>query len=100
MSDVSETYLQRIYTFWRMPDDKYMNVGRWFLQIVDMDSRNLYTIYLFPLFPCYDFLSQMCGWFFYWGGVMFFLHFMLFPPFLKTNNSGNKLFLEKQISFI
>ena len=36
--------------------------GRWFPQIVDRDSGNLYPIY--PPFPCYDFLSQ--GW---WGGV-------------------------------
>ena len=32
--------------------------GRWFLQIVDRDSGNLYPIY--PLFPCSDLLSQMC----------------------------------------
>ena len=38
--------------------------GRWFLQIVDRDSRNLYPLY--PLFPCSDFVSQMWGWF---GGV-------------------------------
>ena len=24
------------------------------------------------------------------GGVIFFLHFMLFPTFLEKNNSGNK----------
>ena len=38
-------------------------------------------------------LSQM------WGGVMFFLHFMLFPTFLEQINSGNKkiiiIFVEK-----
>ena len=33
--------------------------GRWFLQIVDRDSVNLYPIY--PLFPCSDFLSQLGG---------------------------------------
>ena len=38
--------------------------GRWFLQIVERDSWNLYTLY--PLFPCSDFVSQMWGWF--WGG--------------------------------
>ena len=27
----------------------------WFLQIVDRDSGNIY-----PLFPCSDFVSQMC----------------------------------------
>ena len=34
--------------------------GRWFLQIVDWDSGNIYSIYL--LFPCSDFLSEMWGW--------------------------------------
>ena len=34
--------------------------GRWFLQIVERDSWNLYPLY--PLFPCSDFVSQM------WGG--------------------------------
>ena len=33
--------------------------GRWFLQIVDGDSWNLYPLY--PLFPCSDFVSQMWG---------------------------------------
>ena len=31
--------------------------GRWFLQIVDGDSWNLYPLY--PLFPCSDFVSHM-----------------------------------------
>ena len=34
--------------------------GRWFLQIVERDSWNLYPLY--PLFPCSDFASQMWGW--------------------------------------
>ena len=51
--------------------------GRWFLQIVERDSWNLYPLY--PLFPCSDFVSQMWGG----GGVMFFSHFMLFPTFLE-----------------
>ena len=46
--------------------------GRWFLQIVERDSWNLYTLY--PLFPCSDFVSQMWGWFGGGGGVMFFLY--------------------------
>ena len=54
--------------------------GRWFLQIVERDSWNLYTLY--PLFPCSDFVSQMWGWF-GGGGVMFFSHLMLFPTFLE-----------------
>ena len=40
--------------------------GRWFLQIVDRDSWNLYPLY--PLFPCSDFVSQMWGWFGGGGG--------------------------------
>ena len=57
--------------------------GRWFLQIVERDSWNLYPLY--PLFPCSDFVSQMWGWFGGGGGrgVMFFSHFMLFPTFLE-----------------
>ena len=55
---------------------------RWFLQIVDRDSWNLYPLY--PLFPCSDFVSQMWGsqWFGGGGGVMFFSHFMLFATFI------------------
>ena len=49
--------------------------GRWFLQIVDRDSWNLYPLY--PLFPCSDLVSQLGG-----GGVMFFSYFMLFTTFL------------------
>ena len=59
--------------------------GRWFLQIVERDSWNLYTLY--PLFPCSDIVSQMWGWL-GGGGVMFFSHFMLFPTFLEQNNLG------------
>ena len=74
--------------------------SRWFLQIVDRDSGNLYPIY--PLFPCSDFVSQMLGWFGGGGGGgNVFLHFMLFPTFLETNNSGNtkKSFFRKIILF-
>ena len=67
--------------------------GRWFLQIVDGDSWNLYPLY--PLFPYSDFVSQM--WVVVWGGgggVMFFSHFMLFPTFLEKNSwNTNQLFL-------
>ena len=66
--------------------------GRWFLQIVDRDSGNIYPIY--SLFSYTDLLSQM------WGGGVFFLHFMLCPTFVEQNNSWNKkiiiFFLEKQ----
>ena len=34
--------------------------GRWFLQIVERDSWNIYPLY--PLFPCSDFVSQLGGW--------------------------------------
>ena len=50
--------------------------GRWFLQIVERDSCNLYPLY--PLFPCSDFVSQMWGWL-----CNVFSHFMLFPTFLE-----------------
>ena len=36
--------------------------GRWFLQIVDGDSWNLYPLY--PLFLCSEFVSQI------WGGLV------------------------------
>ena len=64
--------------------------GRWFLQIVDRDSGNLFPIY--PLFPCSDFFILSVG------GVsvlvfrktilshfMFSSRFMLFPTFLENN---------------
>ena len=47
--------------------------GRWFLQIVDRDSWNLYPLY--PLFPCSDFVSQMWGWFGGGEGCNVFLTF-------------------------
>ena len=57
--------------------------GRWFLQIVDGDSWNLYPLY--PLFPCSDFVSQMWGGLGGGGGVIFVSHFMLFPTFLEQS---------------
>ena len=59
--------------------------GRWFLQIVDRDSWNLYPLY--PLFPCF---SNVGG-----GGVMFFSYVMLFTTFIEHNFFGNT----KNISF-
>ena len=50
--------------------------GRWFLQIVDRDSWNLYPLY--PLFPCFDFVSQMWGWFFFFGGGGCFSHILCY----------------------
>ena len=77
--------------------------GRWFLQIVDRDSGNLY-----PLFSYSDLLSQMWGVGVGVGGNIF-LHFMLFPTFLDKINSGNikiiiffleKLFLVFNVLFV
>ena len=66
--------------------------GRWFLQIVERDSWNLYPLY--PLFPCSDFVSQMWGWFGGGGGgrgVMFFSHFMLLEK--KSGNTEQLFFI-------
>ena len=53
-STLKKQYIDKCpFTYW-------LN-GRWFLQIVDGDSWNLYPLY--PLFPCSDFVSQM------WGGL-------------------------------
>ena len=73
-------YFQHQKNIEKCPFTYWLN-GRWFLQIVEMDSWNLYP--LCPLFPCSDFVSQMWGWFGGGGGVMFFSHFMLFPTFLE-----------------
>ena len=62
--------------------------GRWFLQIVDRDSWNLYPLY--PLFPCSDFVSQMWGWF--GGGCNVFLTF-----YAISNISRKKIWEYKQI---
>ena len=48
--------------------------GRWFLQLVDWDSGNLYPIY--PPFPCSDLLSQ--GWA-GGGGIFFCLKYLKMP---------------------
>ena len=63
--------------------------GRWFLQIVDGDSWNLYPLY--PLFPCSDFVSQMWGWF-GGGGCNVFLTF-----YAISNISRNKFWEYKPI---
>ena len=47
--------------------------GRWFLQIVERDSWNIYPLY--PLFPCSDFVPQMWGWFGGRGACNVFLTF-------------------------
>ena len=60
--------------------------GRWFLQIVERDSWNLYPLY--PLFPCSDFVSQMWGWFGGGGGCNVFL------TFYAISNISRKKFWE------
>ena len=59
--------------------------GRWFLQIVERDSWNLYP--LCPLFPCSDFVSQMWGWF-GGGGCNVFLTFYAISNISRKNNLG------------
>ena len=68
----------------KFPFTYWLN-GRWFLQIVERDSWNLYPLYSLVLI-----LYLKCGG----GGVMFFSHFMLFATFIE-NNFGNtkQLFL-------
>ena len=82
--NIKKKYIEKCpFTYW-------LN-GRWYLQIVDGDSWNLYRLY--PLFPCSDFVSQMWGGL-GGGGVMFFSHFMLFPTFLEKKSwNPNQLFL-------
>ena len=76
--------------FEKCPFTYWLN-GRWFLQIVDRDSWNLYMwgwVFFFGggnIFLAFYAISM-------WvsilggggGGGMFFLHFMLFPTFLET----------------
>ena len=59
--------------------------GRWFLQIVERDSWNLYPLY--PLFPCSDFVSQMWGWFWGWECNVF-LTFYAISSISRKNNLG------------
>ena len=58
--------------------------GRWFLQIVERDSWNLYPLY--PLFPCSDFVSQMGGWL--GGGCNVFLTFYAISNISRKKNLG------------
>ena len=69
------------FTFYAIFNIKKINIekcpftywlnGRWFLQIVERDSWNLYPLY--PLCPCSDFVSQMGG-----GGCNVFLTFFTY----------------------
>ena len=60
ISNIKKNKMVKKYPF------TYWLNGRWFLQIVERDSWNLYPLY--PLFPCSDFVSQMWGWFGGGGG--------------------------------
>ena len=76
--------------------------GRWFLQIVDRDSGNLYIyIYQYVQYILYSLvliLYLKCGG---GSGGMFFLHFMLLPTFLETKILGIKkyIYFRKTILF-
>ena len=68
--DIDGMLFEFFMNFWNIEKNKILRIkcpftywlnGRWFLQIVDGDSWNLYPLY--PLFPCSDFVSQMWGWF-------------------------------------
>ena len=76
--------LQFFIFFEKCPFTYWLN-GRWFLQIVERDSWNLYTLY--PLFPCSDFVSQMWGWF-GGGGCNVFLTFYAISNISRTKNLG------------
>ena len=60
--------------------------GRWFLQIVESDIWNLYTLY--PLFPCSDFVSQMWGWLGGGGGCNVFLTLYAISNIYRKQNLG------------
>ena len=68
------------FFFWKILKSAHWLNGKWFLQIVNRDSVNLYPIY--PLFPCSDLLSQMWGG---GGGGNVFLSF-----YAISNISRNK----------
>ena len=68
----------------KCPFTYWLNV-RWFLQIVERDSWNLYPLY--PLFPCSDFVSQMWGWF-GGGGSNVFLTFYAISNISRNKNLG------------
>ena len=76
-STLKKIYIEKCpFTYW-------LN-RRWFLQIVDGDSWNLYPLY--PLFPCSDFVSQMWGG---WGGGC-----NVFLTFYAISNISRKKILE------
>ena len=88
------------FTFYAIFNIKKINIekcpftywlnGRWFLQIVDGDSWNLYPLY--PLFPCSDFVSQMWGGLGGGGGCNVFLTF-----YAISNISRKKIWEYKPI---
>ena len=68
---------------------------KWFLQIVDRDSWNLY-----PIFPCSDFVSQMWEWL-GGGGVMFLSYFYAIYIYdISRTNILGQFFFEKNNYFL
>ena len=77
-------FLSTLFFFEKCPFTYWLN-GRLFLQIVERDSWNLYTLY--PLFPCSDFVSQMWG--VVWGGGRnVFLTFYAISNIYRKKNLG------------
>ena len=70
--------------------------GRWFLQIVDRDSWNLYPLY--PLFPCSDFVSSLGGG--GGGGNVFLIFYAIYNISRKTKFGNTIFFWEKQLFII
>ena len=82
-STLKKKYIEKCpFTYW-------LN-GRWFLQIVDGDSWNLYPLY--PLFPCSDFVSQMWGGL-GGGGCNVFLTFYAISNISRKKNLEYKLII-------
>ena len=81
--------------------------GRWFLQIVDRDSWNLYPLYPLLVFPLLWFCISNLGVVWGGGGVMFLTVYAISNISRRKNstrkNSGNTkkiyLFWEKQLFF-
>ena len=78
-------------TIEKCPFTYWLN-GRWFLQIVDRDSWNLYPLY--PLFPCSEFVSQMWGWLGGGGCNVFLIFYAIYNIYRKHFLGGiQKIFL-------
>ena len=77
-------------TIERCPFTYWLN-GRWFLQIVDGDSGNLYIhIILYSRVLIFDLKHIKCGGGLGGGGGNIFLAFYAISNISRKNNSGNK----------